>query len=94
VPHSLYEDKKVWPTTPFETVLADFVRPFIERDGVPNVFCRGDVLPKNFILPGGLANWKKGDQRVRIIDWKTAAWAPYYWDALKATWLEIKPDTS
>ncbi len=82
--------QQVWPTTPYETELAKVVRPFIEREHVPVVFCHGDLLPRNLILPGGLALWKKGIQRVCIIDWETAAWAPHYWDALKATWLDTE----
>ncbi|KLO11783.1 hypothetical protein SCHPADRAFT_452890 [Schizopora paradoxa] len=83
--------RKVWPTTPLETDLADFVRPFIEREGVPIVFSHGDLLPKNLILPGGLSSWRK-EGRVCIVDWDTACWAPLYWDALKATWLLAAPD--
>ncbi|KAJ7752833.1 hypothetical protein DFH07DRAFT_694746, partial [Mycena maculata] len=51
-------------------------------------FCHGDMLPKNFISPGGLARWQEGGSRVCFIDWEQAGWLPIYWDALKTTWVE------
>ncbi|KAI0761487.1 protein kinase subdomain-containing protein PKL [Trametes elegans] len=68
-----------------------YIRPFIEREDVPIVFCHGDILPKNIILPGGLKQWRKGTTQLFLIDWEYAAWAPLPWEALKATWLVVDP---
>ena len=68
------------------------LRPLIERENVPNVFCHGDILRKNLILPGGLQRWRSGATVVCLIDWEYARWMPLPWDALKATWMTYGPE--
>ncbi|KAI0353193.1 hypothetical protein OH77DRAFT_1512833 [Trametes cingulata] len=68
------------------------IRPLIDRQDVPVVFCHGDLLPKNLILPGGLEKWRRGSTQLYLIDWEYAGWMPLPWEALKATWLVVDPD--
>ncbi|OJT04533.1 hypothetical protein TRAPUB_4803 [Trametes pubescens] len=68
------------------------IQPLIEREDIPVVFCHGDVLPKNLILPGGLEKWRAGSESVVLIDWEYAGWMPLPWEALKATWLVVDRD--
>ncbi|KAI0717995.1 protein kinase subdomain-containing protein PKL [Cerioporus squamosus] len=72
--------------------LQPLLRPLIERDDVPIVFCHGDILRKNLILPGGLQRWRFGATVVCLIDWEYAGWMPLPWDALKATWMTYGPE--
>ncbi|OSD06729.1 protein kinase subdomain-containing protein PKL [Trametes coccinea BRFM310] len=68
------------------------IQPLVEREGLPIVFCHGDLLPKNLILPGGLERWRIGTAPLCLIDWEYAGWMPLCWEALKATWLVVDPD--
>ncbi|KAF4593337.1 hypothetical protein EYR38_009051 [Pleurotus pulmonarius] len=71
------------------------ILPLVERQGVDIVFCHGDILPKNIMLPGGLEMWRSGSAGpLVLIDWEYAGWMPSSWEALKATWLtfEIEED--
>ncbi|KAJ7745689.1 protein kinase subdomain-containing protein PKL [Mycena metata] len=72
--------------------LRPLVRPLIDRIDIPIVFCHGDLLPKNVILPGGLEKWRQGRSTVCLIDWECAGWMPLSWEALKATWLSLDLD--
>lgn len=106
IPWVIEDDPKIFtsPTEFFEMVwpglnrtmipedLRARVRPFIERNDVPVVFCHGDMIPRNLILPGGLSEWRKGRTTVCLIDWQTAGWMPPSWEALKATWMCVMPD--
>ncbi|KAI0670468.1 hypothetical protein C8Q78DRAFT_992038 [Trametes maxima] len=66
--------------------LRPVVRPLIERlDGAPAVFCHGDILPKNLMLPGGFEKWRLGTAPLALIDREYAGWPPAPWEALKAT---------
>jgi len=40
----------------------------------------------------GLEKWRRGETKLYIIDWEFAGWAPFPWDALKATWLCVEED--
>ncbi|OBZ72607.1 hypothetical protein A0H81_07937 [Grifola frondosa] len=40
--------------------LRPMMMPLIERKDVPIVFSHADLLPKNIIIPGGLARWRAG----------------------------------
>lgn len=73
-------------------VLQSRLQPLIEREDVPVVFCHGDILRKNLILPGGLQKWRSGASVVCLIDWEYAGWMPLPWDALKATWMTYSPE--
>ncbi|RPD64119.1 protein kinase subdomain-containing protein PKL [Lentinus tigrinus ALCF2SS1-7] len=68
------------------------LQPLIEREDVPIVFCHGDILRKNLILPGGLQRWRSGATVVCLIDWEYAGWMPLPWDPLKATWMTYGPE--
>ncbi|KAL1951068.1 hypothetical protein VTO73DRAFT_217 [Trametes versicolor] len=68
------------------------IQPLIEREDIPVVFCHGDILPKNIILPGGLEKWRAGSESAVLIDWEYAGWMPLPWEALKATWLITERD--
>ncbi|PIL36584.1 hypothetical protein GSI_00273 [Ganoderma sinense ZZ0214-1] len=68
------------------------IQPLVDRDDVPIVFCHGDMLPKNLILPGGLVGWRSGSTPVHLIDWEYSGWVPLPWEALKATWLVCDRD--
>ncbi|TFY78210.1 hypothetical protein EWM64_g5802 [Hericium alpestre] len=72
--------------------LRPMIRPLIQRADIPIVFCHGDTLPKNVLLPGGLEAWREGRSTVCLIDWEYAGWMPLPWDALKATWLCCEPE--
>ncbi|KAH8091770.1 protein kinase subdomain-containing protein PKL [Cristinia sonorae] len=63
------------------------IQPLIERQDIPIIFCHGDLLPRNLILPGGLKCWRAGSTAVFLIDWEYSGWMPVPWEALKATWL-------
>ena len=67
--------------------LYPLLKPFVERDDVPIVFSHGDLLPKNLIISGGLAQWRSDHRPLGIIDWEHAGWMPLPWEVLKATWL-------
>ncbi|RDX55418.1 protein kinase subdomain-containing protein PKL [Lentinus brumalis] len=82
--------KEVWLGLDFprqRDTVKPVVQPLVDRNDVPIVFCHGDLLPKNIILPGGLASWRSGTTPVYLIDWEYSGWMPLPWDALKATWL-------
>ncbi|KAI0342943.1 hypothetical protein BDW22DRAFT_1407426 [Trametopsis cervina] len=70
----------------------DTIRPAIEpvivRE-VPVVFCHGDFVERNVILPGGLEAWRNGQTRACLIDWEFAGWMPRPWEALKATFVVV-----
>ncbi|KAI0646965.1 protein kinase subdomain-containing protein PKL [Trametes meyenii] len=73
--------------------LRPLIRPLIEHlDGAPVVFCHGDILPKNLMLPGGIEKWRLGTAPLVLIDWEYAGWMPAPWEALKATWLVFDRD--
>ncbi|KAA1477862.1 protein kinase subdomain-containing protein PKL [Dentipellis sp. KUC8613] len=87
--------EQVWPGLEWcrhSDTLLPALRPLIEREDVPIVFCHGDTLPKNILLPGGLEKWRSGSAPLCLIDWEFAGWAPQPWEALKATWLVIDPE--
>lgn len=65
----------------------------IDRTDRPIVFCHGDLLPKNIILPGGLDEWRKGRSTVCLIDWQNAGWLPLQWEAIKSSWTLRDPES-
>lgn len=71
--------------------LRPLIRPAMERD-VPIVFCHGDIIPKNIVLPGGLRKWRSNTTAIYLIDWEYAGWMPLPWEALKATWMVCERD--
>ncbi|KIM39640.1 hypothetical protein M413DRAFT_194449 [Hebeloma cylindrosporum] len=78
---------------PARVALRPIMLPIINRSNVPVSLCHGDIAPKNMIFPGGLKDWRAGRTRICLIDWEQAGWMPVYWDALKATWMELERDT-
>lgn len=68
--------------------LKTFMEPWIHGADAQVVLCHGDLQPWNIIVPGGLDAWRAGKSSLCLIDWQYCAWAPDYWDALKATWME------
>jgi hypothetical protein len=86
---------RVWTatyTSRINPILPPLINPLIEREDIPIVFCHGDILPKNILIPGGLARWRRGETMVCLIDWEMSGWMPLPWEALKATWLTFEPD--
>ena len=87
--------KQVWIGLDFphlrETV-KPIIQPLVDRHDTPIVFCHGDILPKNLILPGGLTRWRSRSTPVCLIDWEYSGWMPLPWEALKATWLVCDRD--
>lgn len=67
--------------------LRPIVQSLIERADRKIVFCHGDILPNNIVLPGGLEEWRKKRSTACLIDWQTAGWFPLEWEGLKATTL-------
>ncbi len=87
-PRDLFQQLWVGLSCPWNAeTLQPRLQPLIERGDVPIVFCHGDILRKNLILPGGLQKWRSGATVVCLIDWEYAGWMPLPWDALKATWM-------
>lgn len=87
--------KQVWIGLDFPRLrdtVKPVIQPLVDRDNVPIVFCHGDILPKNLILPGGLARWRSGSTTICLIDWEYSGWMPLPWEALKATWLVCDRD--
>ena len=79
--------------TPARMALRPVMLPIMQRTDVYISLCHGDLFAKNMIFPGGLDNWRAGRSRLCLIDWEQAGWMPVYWDALKATWMEMDKDT-
>lgn len=84
----------VWPQLTYRTPplgggepLGPLLRPIIDRTDRPIVFCHGDIIPRNIMLPGGLDAWRKGLSHLCLIDWQNAGWMPLPWEALKTVWL-------
>lgn len=86
-----YEQVWLGLNYPLLDTLCPLVRPATQRH-VPVVFCHGDTLPKNIVLPGGLAKWRTGTTAIYLIDWEYAGWMPLPWEALKATWMVCDRD--
>ncbi|TFK51169.1 hypothetical protein OE88DRAFT_1807980 [Heliocybe sulcata] len=87
--------KQVWVGLNFDRLrntIKPAIQPLIDRDAVPIVFCHGDLLPKNLILPGGLSQRRRSNTALTIIDWEYSGWMPLPWEALKATWLVCDRD--
>ena len=78
---------------PARVALRPIMLPIIHRPNIPVSLCHRDIVPKNMIFPGGLKDWRTGRSRICLIDWEQAGWMPVYWDALKATWMELEKDT-
>ncbi|TCD65017.1 hypothetical protein EIP91_003338 [Steccherinum ochraceum] len=86
--------QQVWLGMAFPSMspaLKATMQPYIDRE-LPVVFCHGDLLPRNLLLPGGLQAWRAGTQRLYLIDWEYCGWMPQPWEALKATWLVVDRD--
>jgi aminoglycoside phosphotransferase (APT) family kinase protein len=92
--HSAFA-KQIWTNLNMNRI--DTLRPIlislIEREHVDIVFTHGDLICKNIMLPISLDHWRKSGEQVIIIDWETAGWMPFYWEALKSTWMEFEHHT-
>ncbi|RPD67381.1 hypothetical protein L226DRAFT_542479 [Lentinus tigrinus ALCF2SS1-7] len=65
--------KQVWLGLDYprqRDTIKPIIQPLVDREDVPIVFCYGDLLPKNIILPGGLARWRAGTTPLYPIDWE------------------------